>query len=453
MADERIRQPVKLVDPDTDANEAAVSATGALSVDVEEFPTAAALADGNNPTVTSIGSHLMGFDGTNWDRIYVVADGDGVDAATKGFLMFGTDGTLYQPISVNASGEVDVNLGSAIPTGSNTIGDIANITTTVTPGVASGNLGKAVDAVAGGTDTGVAVLVERVNTPSAITPADGDYTVLSVDANGRLHVTDPGAGGGQTDDDDDTITAGQTGLSLQIGLNYGFDGTQWERIRTDASGAMDVNVTVALPTGTNSIGDIANIGVSVTPGTAAGNLGKAVDSVVGGTDTGVAILAERVTTPSAITPANGDYAGLSVDDNGRLHVTDPNAGAGTPTSPIVDTPALANIASGSSSGADEFKTANLGNGGPNTRQLTGFDVSATVPFRATLIEENNDVETIKVRAIFGRAGETIQWRPPHPNYFSVTFADTGGFDGWRVAVTNLDTGQTTDFYVVFYYEG
>ena len=45
-----------------------------------------------------------------------------------------------------------------------------------------------------------------------------------------------------------------------------------------------------------------------------------VDSAVGGTDTGVAILAKRVDTPAALTPANGDYTWLQVDANGRIHI-------------------------------------------------------------------------------------------------------------------------------------
>lgn len=58
----------------------------------------------------------------------------------------------------------------------------------------------------------------------------------------------------------------------------------------------------------------------VIPGTAATELGKAVDATVGGTDTGVAALAKRVDTPATITPANGDYTNLTVDPKGRLHI-------------------------------------------------------------------------------------------------------------------------------------
>ena len=70
MADERIRQAVKITDPTTDANEASVNATGALLVENEELPAGAALADGDgNPTTSRIGANMLGFDGTTWDRV------------------------------------------------------------------------------------------------------------------------------------------------------------------------------------------------------------------------------------------------------------------------------------------------------------------------------------------------------------------------------------------------
>jgi len=62
-----------------------------------------------------------------------------------------------------------------------------------------------------------------------------------------------------------------------------------------------------------------NIG-TVTPGTAATNLGKAIGSVPGATDTGIANLAQRVDTPAALTPANGDYFLLRGNNLGQLWV-------------------------------------------------------------------------------------------------------------------------------------
>lgn len=84
---------------------------------------------------------------------------------------------------------------------------------------------------------------------------------------------------------------------------------------------------VALPAGTNAIGKLAaNTGVdigdvdvtSIVPGTAATNLGKAIDSIAGATDTGVAMLAIRDDALATLTPADGDYAPLRVDSQGGL---------------------------------------------------------------------------------------------------------------------------------------
>lgn len=75
---------------------------------------------------------------------------------------------------------------------------------------------------------------------------------------------------------------------------------------------------IVLGAGNNNIGDIDVL--SVIPGTAATNLGKAVDSAVGATDTGIAALAQRVDALVTLTPAVNDYARLYVDKWGRLHV-------------------------------------------------------------------------------------------------------------------------------------
>lgn len=92
---------------------------------------------------------------------------------------------------------------------------------------------------------------------------------------------------------------------------------------------LQVDIVGALPAGTNAIGKLAaNTGVdigdvdvtSVIPGTGATNLGKAVDSAGGATDTGVAPLAIRDDALGALTPIEGDYVNLRVDANGALWV-------------------------------------------------------------------------------------------------------------------------------------
>lgn len=72
--------------------------------------------------------------------------------------------------------------------------------TSVVPGTAATNLGKAIDTAAGATDTGVALLGIRDDALSAITPAEGDWAPVRVDANGALYVQLAGALSASTDE-------------------------------------------------------------------------------------------------------------------------------------------------------------------------------------------------------------------------------------------------------------
>ena len=95
--------------------------------------------------------------------------------------------------------------------------------------------------------------------------------------------------------------------------------------------ANDSTGIVALTTSTASIGKLAaNSGVdigdvdvtSVVPGTGATNLGKAIDTATGATDTGVLVLATRDDALSALTPVESDNVQLRVDANGALWTHD-----------------------------------------------------------------------------------------------------------------------------------
>ena len=106
-------------------------------------------------------------------------------------------------------------------------------------------------------------------------------------------------------------------------------------------GDVDVTSLPALPAGTNSIGTVilgagtaaigklsANSGVdigdvdvtSIVPGTGATNLGKAIQSAQGTTDTGVPALVVRNDTLADLSGADGDYAPLQVNASGALYV-------------------------------------------------------------------------------------------------------------------------------------
>lgn len=102
----------------------------------------------------------------------------------------------------------------------------------------------------------------------------------------------------------------------------------------------DVDIASALPAGTNSIGTVilgagtaaigklvANSGVdigdvdvtSIVPGVGATNLGKAIQSAQGTTDTGVPALVVRNDTLADLSGADGDYAPLQVNASGALY--------------------------------------------------------------------------------------------------------------------------------------
>lgn len=86
------------------------------------------------------------------------------------------------------------------------------------------------------------------------------------------------------------------------------------------SGTFAVQNTAAIPTGSNAIGKVDV--TSVVPGTTSLSLGKAEDAIAGTGDTGVMMLAVRRDTDGSQVDADGDYAELQVDNEGRLKVVD-----------------------------------------------------------------------------------------------------------------------------------
>lgn len=102
---------------------------------------------------------------------------------------------------------------------------------------------------------------------------------------------------------------------------------------------LHVAVMDALPAGTAAIGKLAaNSGVdigdvdvltcgTITPGTAATNLGKAEDAGHTTGDTGIAIWGVRNDTPTSLSGTNLDYTPLATDDFGRLNTVSKTATA------------------------------------------------------------------------------------------------------------------------------
>jgi hypothetical protein len=298
-------------------------------------------------------------------------------------------------------------------------------------------------------------------------------------------------------------------------MNY--DGANWDMARGDATNGLLVNlganndVTV---TGTVTVTDdglftlAANSGVdigdvdvtSVIPLTGATNLGKAIDTAVGGTDTGVGALAVRDDALGGITPVEGDWTSLLVDANGALWVNVNNTvtvdtelpaaaaladdtanptvpgvggfllgydsgntnwnrvevddaghlqvdvltggGSDSPTTPATDYVTSASLAAG---GNVDLDTADLG-----TQELWAVQVWSSVAYKALVYTVENSSPSAEPLAIGGgQAHQGWEWQVPHRDFVSVS--TTAGTDGFRVNVTNLDDSNAADVYCTFQY--
>jgi hypothetical protein len=91
------------------------------------------------------------------------------------------------PCSVDLLGRQRVTLETALPAGGATIGSIASIATSVTPGTAAANLGKAEDAVHTSGDVGLLALAVENSANTALAGA-GDYIPVGTDTEGSPRV-------------------------------------------------------------------------------------------------------------------------------------------------------------------------------------------------------------------------------------------------------------------------
>lgn len=73
-----------------------VSSSNPVPVDTE-LPTAAVLADNTvNPTAPAVGSHILGYDGTTWDRLKSTSDNaDNVSVTTSGVALSAARGYVF----------------------------------------------------------------------------------------------------------------------------------------------------------------------------------------------------------------------------------------------------------------------------------------------------------------------------------------------------------------------
>jgi hypothetical protein len=261
----------KVLNAGEDALNVDLSDSVTVTVD-SEFPAAAALQDdSSNPTTTSVGSHLLGYDSgnTNWNRVEVDDVGHlqidvvssalpsgGATAANQATIIGHVDGIETLITSTNSKidtfdavldaiktdtqeieeavetiegavsgSEMQVDVVASLPAGTAAIGKLAANTgvdigdvdvTSVVPGVAATNLGKAIQSAQGSTDTGVAALAVRNDALADLSGADGDYTPLQVNKTGALNVTENTGYLGAIFEDGDTNITSKKVVAIQF---------------------------------------------------------------------------------------------------------------------------------------------------------------------------------------------------------------------------------------------
>ena len=151
------------------------TATGALRV---ELPTNGTGVVGLNAGSNVIGA-LTANQSVNIAQVAAatIATGHGTAA-----------GSIRVELPTDGTGVVGIAAGSA------TVGSIASITTSVTPGTAAANLGKAEDVAVGSGDTLVGIAGQIQATPSA-TAGDNDYATVKLNAVGASWVENITAAG------------------------------------------------------------------------------------------------------------------------------------------------------------------------------------------------------------------------------------------------------------------
>lgn len=157
-----------------------------------------------NAVAPSMGN---GASGTGVLRVTLANDSTGIVALTTSTASIGK-------LAVNAGvtiGAVEIAAAQTLSTVT-TVGTVSSVSAVI-PGTGATNLGKAVDSVAGATDTGVVSLVVRDDVLTTLTPLDADYTVLRVDSTGQLWVN---LGGLNVYTTDAVAPASPTGIAMLV---------------------------------------------------------------------------------------------------------------------------------------------------------------------------------------------------------------------------------------------
>lgn len=199
----------------------------------------------------------------------------------------------------------------------------------------------------------------------------------------------------------------------------------------DATAGLTVQLGAALPAGTNNIGDVDILSAPV---------GASAIEIQGPAADGAAAVGDPLQMGGV--DGAGNVQRLLTDTDGHLQIDVlSGGGADTPSNPTGDTASSTNTAAGASANLD----SSVING---QEYLGGADISASVPFKYQI--QTVAASTVTLATGFGRAGEVIQWRPPHRHYAGLSGDNVD--DVYRAVVTNMDNSKAADLYAAFFYQ-
>lgn len=269
-----------------------------------------------NPIVGQAG--VQGAEGTITaltQRVTLATDDDGVahlatiagdTTSIDGKITACNTGAVVLAAGANSIGTLGANSGVDI-------GDVD--VTSIVPGVAATNLGKAEDAGHSTGDVGVMSLAVRFDAGGALAGTDLDYAPMQVDANGALRVT---GGGGGTEYTEDVATA-----SPIVGSAVMFErddvlsaltpvAGDWASMRCSAEGALWVQDF-------NSDAALALLGtIDTDTGVIAGDT-TSIDGKITACNTGAVVISSgTVTTVSTVTNL-AQMAGAAITMDEGVH--------------------------------------------------------------------------------------------------------------------------------------
>jgi len=339
-----------------------VDATGVTVTVDSEFPAAGALSDdAANPTTTSVGSFLMGYDSsnTNWNRVEVDDDGnlqvdvvstpgdDSIvtlgttiysEASSKGTAIGAVRNDVlaaladtdneWTPLQVNASGAlyIDVANGGILESA---VDGIEGLLTTMDSD--TGDIKTAVEIIDNaihvddaaftlGSHSGV-MMMGFAGTQSVDA---NDAGALTMDTDGALHISD---GGNSITVDNGGTFAVQADLGTDNDIRIESGQVKSGAIASGAvaSGAIASGAVAsgAIASGAVASGAFASGSISsgaIVAGAVAAGASSFValeDDASANADAGVKVLARRTASPADTSGTDGDYEMLQMD-NGKL---------------------------------------------------------------------------------------------------------------------------------------